>query len=276
MDSPSGHQPPQTPITHREPHFTPPNPEDRLPDFVARIQWGLGDAALGLVVFLMAGFAVAAAVTAFAILTPSTEIGSINETALLPIALGGLAASALAFAGVPFIASRTKGQQSLKKDFGFSFSSSDIPLGFGLGAACLGVAVAISLTWTFLAGEAPERTQLFPDSPSLAVFFVLLLVVGVGVPVVEEIFFRGLVLRSLMKRKPGRVKSPILVSSVLFGVLHVQEISFFGLVVAPLLVTLIGVVFAVAAIKTGRLGAPIVGHAVYNSTVLTLATFIAV
>jgi membrane protease YdiL (CAAX protease family) len=79
---------------------------------------------------------------------------------------------------------------------------------------------------------------------------------------VEELFFRGLVQRAVARRF-GRVAA-IGASAVLFGLAH------FELLQLPALI-LFGVVLAVLADRTGRLGPGIVAHAAFNAvTVLTL------
>ena len=81
--------------------------------------------------------------------------------------------------------------------------------------------------------------------------------VGIGAPVVEEIFYRGLLQRSLERRFgvwPG-----ILGSALLFGVSHFQLLQLPALV-------LFGVVLGLLAQRTGRLAAPIAAHIVFNMT----------
>ncbi|MHB1853573.1 MAG: CPBP family intramembrane glutamic endopeptidase, partial [Acidimicrobiales bacterium] len=85
---------------------------------------------------------------------------------------------------------------------------------------------------------------------------VLVLVVVVGAPVVEELFFRGLLLRSLQARI-GSVGA-VIVSGLLFGLAHFEPLQL------PVL-ALFGVVLGVLALRTGRLGPGICAHAAFNS-----------
>ncbi len=78
----------------------------------------------------------------------------------------------------------------------------------------------------------------------------------VGAPIVEELFFRGLLLRSLLGRTPPPVA--IVVSAVLFGLAHFEAVQFAGLAA-------FGVVLGVLAWRTGRLTPGIGAHAAFNA-----------
>jgi len=91
----------------------------------------------------------------------------------------------------------------------------------------------------------------------------LAIVVVVGAPVVEELFFRGLVLRSLQRRF-GDVWA-VVGSAMLFGVAHFEPLQL------PALVGL-GVVLGVMAVYNKRLGPSIFAHAGFNLvTMIALA-----
>ena len=91
---------------------------------------------------------------------------------------------------------------------------------------------------------------------------VLFLFLAVGAPLVEELFFRGLLLRSLARRFGPVVAT--LGSAVAFGLAHFELLQLAALI-------LFGLVLALLAERTGRLGPGIVAHATFNAaTVLTL------
>ena len=211
------------------------------------------------------------ALGSFAAVAVTLALAVSNSPATVPLAVAGFAATAGAFAGVPWLASRFKGLGSLREDFGFQFKFVDVPFGVALAVACLAVSTGASLVWQLVAGTPPPAGSLLPDGFSPLVFVVTLLVVGVGVPVTEELFFRGLALRAFCKRSRGTV-APVVLSSLVFGALHVQGWSVFGALVVPLLISTLGALFALAALRTGRLGAAIVGHGVYNTAVFAFAT----
>ena len=81
-------------------------------------------------------------------------------------------------------------------------------------------------------------------------------------PVVEELFYRGLLQRSLASRfNEGAV---LVVVAFVFAVVHFRPIEIPGLFV-------IGLVFGFAALRSGRLGPAIMIHAGFNATGLLLA-----
>jgi membrane protease YdiL (CAAX protease family) len=77
--------------------------------------------------------------------------------------------------------------------------------------------------------------------------------------VVEEIFFRGLVLRALLGRLP--VPAAVAVSGLAFAFAHFEPVQFAGLAV-------FGAVLGLLAWWTGRLGPGIAAHAAFNAAAL--------
>ena len=101
------------------------------------------------------------------------------------------------------------------------------------------------------------------DSAHGGGFIALTIVVVVGAPVVEELFFRGLVLRSLQRRFGDTWA--VVGSAVVFGVAHFEPLQL------PALVAL-GVILGVMAVSTKRLGPSIFAHAGFNLvTMIALA-----
>lgn len=90
---------------------------------------------------------------------------------------------------------------------------------------------------------------------------VLLALMGVGVvlvaPVVEELFFRGLLLDTMRER--WGTLAAVVGSSAFFGATHFQPLQFAGLTAA-------GLVFAAAVVRTERLGSAIAVHIGFNAT----------
>jgi membrane protease YdiL (CAAX protease family) len=79
----------------------------------------------------------------------------------------------------------------------------------------------------------------------------------VGAPLVEELFFRGLLFRALLGRAPVPVPVAVVVSALLFALAHFEAVQFAGLAV-------FGVVLALLAWRTGRLMPGIGAHAAFN------------
>jgi membrane protease YdiL (CAAX protease family) len=95
---------------------------------------------------------------------------------------------------------------------------------------------------------------------------VLALFVCVGSPLVEELFFRGLLMRALLggTARLGatlQVVVSIAVTSLLFALAHFEAIQFLGLAG-------FGAVLGVLAWRTGRLGPGLVAHASFNAVAI--------
>jgi membrane protease YdiL (CAAX protease family) len=218
--------------------------------------WGLGDAAAGFLVGLLVSGLVAG--------TWAAVSGSNRVT------LGALAASQaglwVGLLGAPVLASRRKGTGDLARDFGLRARWSDTALGVPVGVLCQLVLVPlIYLPLHDLVSrkelEAPVRRVT--NRAHGVGFFVLAVVVIVGAPVVEELFFRGLVLRSLQRRFGDGWA--VAGSAVAFGLAHFEPLQL------PALVAL-GVVLGVLALRTGRLGPGVFAHAAFNAvTIIALA-----
>lgn len=228
----------------------------RPPDAPAEPRWGLGDAALGWFASVVgAQLALAVAITVTG-----------SEDRSLALIAASLLGSYAGFLAIVLLAVHTKGSGSLVADFGLRFRRVDLLLGplAGLFATFVLVPV-VSLPVQRLFPEidlSAEARSLFEVVDGLGVGVLALLVAG-ATPVVEELFFRGLLLRALQRRVgPGWA---VALSSVLFGLAHLQGPQL------PALVAL-GVLLGLLVVRTGRLGGAIVAHAVFNG--LTVAYFV--
>jgi uncharacterized protein len=111
---------------------------------------------------------------------------------------------------------------------------------------------------TFTEDRLEERTRDLIEVAGESSVLLLVLVV-VGAPVVEELVYRGLIQRSFA----ARISDPLALvgASVWFAVIHFQLLEMPGLFVA-------GLVFGGCLLVTGRLGTAIVAHAAFNATAL--------
>ena len=107
---------------------------------------------------------------------------------------------------------------------------------------------------------------IFMEPQSLWTMLALLGLAMFIAPVAEEILFRGILVPLLMKRLGAG--PAVILSSVLFALVHLHAPSFF-----PLFVLATGL--ALAYIYTGSLWVPIMMHALFNGmnlAILLLAT----
>jgi CAAX protease family protein len=219
--------------------------------------WGLGDVLLGLAVAILgSGLTAWFAYTASG--TPADQ-GDQLPLGWLAVAQLGLWFGLL---GAPWLAARFKGN-GMRADFGLAARWSDLPIGVGVGLlAQLAIVTVIYLPIQLLtdvtAEDISEPAQNLTDRAAGPVGVILLvLIVGIGAPIVEEIFYRGLAQRSFIRRF-GPVWG-IALTSVLFAATHLEPLQFPALVAA-------GAVFGVLAYRFDRLGPAIAAHMVFNLT----------
>ncbi len=176
--------------------------------------------------------------------------------------------------GAAVVASHRKGAGTLAEDFGFWGRWSDIGIG---------VAVALAMQLVVLPGigyllrpllgrpEVSGPAQDLLDRSHGPAFIGLILSVAVGAPIVEELFFRGLLLRSLQRRVPAW--AAVAVSAVAFGIAHGSALPVDAVLLVMISLTVFGAILAVMAIRTGRLGPGIVAHAIFNLFTLLYLAF---
>lgn len=144
----------------------------------------------------------------------------------------------------------------------------DVPLGAAVGVAFqLLVVPGVYLPLRALIPHLEHRLGAPAREITLGAHgFGEVVVVGlvvVGAPIVEELFFRGLLLRSLDARLAplGRRAGPIgavVISGIVFGLVHAEPLQLLGL-------ALFGIALGALAETTGRLGPGVVAHASFNA-----------
>lgn len=110
---------------------------------------------------------------------------------------------------------------------------------------------------TFSGEKLEERAQDLADRATGFSVVLLVLVVVVGAPIVEELVYRGLLQRS-MASVAGALPALIL-TSIWFSLIHFSPVEYPGLFLA-------GLVFGAGVVVTNRIGPAIVTHAAFNAT----------
>jgi membrane protease YdiL (CAAX protease family) len=228
----------------------------------ARIAWGLPDALL----CWLAGYL--GAILASFPLYASQGSGDIDSKLVFGIILP---AQQLTVVLAVVYVSRLKGQRSLVKDFGFRIRLRDAK------ALTVGAVLEVGLTLALipilhLDPDAKNQELLRDLNEHRDAGTVVLFVIGAVVfaPLVEELLFRGVLLRGLLRRTEPA--TAVLLSAVIFAFVH-----FIGdpntLPFLPALAGL-GAVLAVVAIRSGDLSTSIFIHAGFNltTTILFLAS----
>ncbi len=229
-------------------------------------RWGFGDFWWGVLVYLVVGVAGTLAVAAVLAADSGDPIDEVDFGAYSTGVL--VLISAVGFFGVPWLATHRKGLRSLARDFGLRARPLDLLIGFGLGIAAL-IAAALVSSGLDAALDVEEDTSNVPvDSlDGVGQFVVFLVAVGIVTPIVEEVFFRGLVHRSFLKRGSS-VWFSFVATTVIFVIPHLSAVSTWkNAVTLAGAITALGATFHLACHLTkNRLGAPIVAHMVVNST----------
>lgn len=238
-----------------------------------RVRWGVGDALLGTVVTV-----VVPAVIGIAVLV-ATGRSSLDGVPLWQLALLQVPLWA-GLLGAPLWATHLKGRGSLAVDFGLvvrwrgdgasrlrRFARSDPVVGVVVGiGGQIALIVLVAVIYSILGidtsrvGESAE--ELTEEARSTVGVVLLILIVGLAAPVLEELFYRGLWLRALARRFSTR--TAVIGSSAVFALIHFQPYdlpALFGF----------GVIAAVLTVRTGRLGAAVWAHVAFNmAAVLSL------
>ena len=229
----------------------------RAPERGVGGRWGLGAAAVAFVV----GYVLAAVASSIAVATGAGTYDTLTVT----LSLVGLW---IGFAGIPVILSRTRGTGRLSQDFGLRVGGpADVGLGVAGGLGAYGfVLVYGAILSRFDHVDLGKGTDRLAGH-SLGIGFVLFGVsVAVGAPIVEELFFRGL-LQPSIQRWTGGIGG-VLITAALFGLLHVGD----NPIEAAFPLAVFGAIVGLMAWRTGRLGPGIIAHMTFNGiTVVVLA-----
>jgi membrane protease YdiL (CAAX protease family) len=230
------------------------DPPTSTADERTTVRWGFGDAAGGWVVAQFGGILASSVVLAVKGLEPD-EFDSLS--------LGWIAVAQLGLwfglLGAPWLATRFKGN-GMVRDLGLRFVTSDTWVGAGWGFVTQWAILLLYVPVFWLSDidvdEFNEPARQMSDRATDPVGVALLvLIVGIGAPIVEEIFYRGLMQRSLVRRF-GRTPG-IVLTAVIFGASHFQPLQF------PALVAF-GLVVGILAERYERLGPAIAAHMVFN------------
>lgn len=193
---------------------------------------------------------------------------------VLPIWLGLL--------GTAWWASRRHGTGNLIRDLALHFRPIDLAVGLGVGLGLRFVIGVWAVAYSAITGQQPTGNlePILGGGLGTGVLLVLnVLAIAVIGPAIEEIFFRGLGLRSALASLWRRAENPrfadpkrrvryaLGATSAVFALLHVSELTDFTSA-AVLLPGLFfsGWVFGWLTIRYGRLGPAVVSHVVFNAT----------
>lgn len=247
------------PGVHPPGHPAPPAPPTTQPRLPLQALWW---AAVGFVAGELAG-GLLAAVAATAL-----GVSAANITTSAPILLIGEVGLWAGMIGACLVVSRRYGTGSFRRDLTFGFRPVDVVYGIlaAIGALIVDAVVSGAFLHTRFHGT---NTQLITGQKAgSAGLVVVTLIVAVGAPFFEELFFRGVVRLALASRM--RPALAVVGQAVLFGLAHYQSGAGWGNVSVIIGISGIGLVLGITAQRSGRLGAGMIGHGLFNLTVALL------
>jgi uncharacterized protein len=215
------------------------------------LRWGLGD----VVWVWFAGLLVGAVAGAIAIAVRGRASGLDPDG--IDLAVGLFAQNGAILVALLFV-SRTKGLGTLHQDFGLVVRGRDWPwlaAGVLLQVVSYGMVLILQQVADLPEQQAADTVQ-HSQGPEIA-----LVVLGVALlaPLVEELLFRGLLLRALLRRTTPVLA--VVITSVVFAAVHLLDLSTASLM-APLL--LLATISGIRAVRTGDLSQSILLHVGFN------------
>lgn len=217
----------------------------------------------------------------------------------------------LVWAGAMWFSTRWRGLKSWAKDFWVRFKlPRDILLGLGLAVLGFALVQGLSIGAEAVGINVSEasNTEIFDRQEGVWKYFFFIGMVSLLGPFMEELFFRGFVMQAFIRHfRRGNISAPrgpvsnwffmnyttvfnryvdfrnwgyrhkysisAVLSSIMFGFMHFQGTSP-GQLLTVAVTGLLGLIFAIATIKTQRLGPAIFGHIFYNGTIAILTLFV--
>jgi membrane protease YdiL (CAAX protease family) len=167
------------------------------------------------------------------------------------------------------VATRRVRDEPLHRRFGLEFRPVDLGWGPLVWIATFGVQIVVALI--ILATRIPVRSNLegIEEGAWNRTYVVsTLLLAVVAAPIVEEIAFRAVLLRSLLSRC-GPVLA-IAVQAVLFGLAHIDPVRGVDNIGIAMVTGAIGASFGAAAYWLRRIPPTMIAHAIINGLALTL------
>ncbi len=176
----------------------------------------------------------------------------------------------IGFIGAPWLASFFQGTRHFFRDLGIKIKWIDL-IGIPIGLAGQFVVVLMYAPFQHEIHDFNGPTNRLTGSAHGGGFVVIAIAVCIFAPAMEELFFRGLLLKGLLRAftpmgATGRVRVAtvvlaVIVDGFLFGLAHGEWVQLAGLAV-------FGMVLATISYRTGRLGMNFLAHATFNSVAI--------
>jgi len=164
--------------------------------------------------------------------------------------------------GAAILASYAFGTRSPGRDLGWSLRREDLWIGLAVGVIGLLAATAVQLALSPFEQLTGTNTN-FIEEQTDTIFGTIAVVAStlLGAPIIEELFFRGLVQHALARLRTFA----IVLQAFIFGLIHVTPEEGLGNVGIVSGVAALALVLGFAVRRYGRLGPAIIGHMVFNA-----------
>ena len=191
-----------------------------------------------------------------------------NREALLLLSQGGLWSGLV---GAVRLTSRRLGTGNVWRDFGVRIEPMDTVVGLvvSIAARFAGIILAVILALIDRRLIGSDLAPLRHARQDPVVLLTVVIFVVVGAPFIEELFFRGLLLRSLVPLLGST--GAIVVQGLVFGALHMRPSYALGNVSLFVVIGILGVCLGFVAEHYRRLGPGMVAHCLFNLVALLLA-----
>ena len=210
--------------------------------------WGLAGVGVG---FALGGILEAFALVAF----PGSDAAQI---------LAGVAGLWTGLGGTCVFVSRKYGTGRLTDDFGLGVRPSDIWAGLLAALACFFVVGVVGNAFTGTRFHGSNTKIITAQQGNTVGVAIVTVVVAIGAPFFEELFFRGF-LRQALSTRIGMAAIPA--QAACFGLAHYQFGLGLGNVSVVTATAAMGVVLGYTAYLTKRLGAGMIAHGLFNFVV---------
>ena len=280
----------QQPLPVNMPYYAPVVPPRQIievkeaPKMVSKKAWGLKEIGLSILC------EIALLMLILPIAEGAIKAGNIT-LAIYASIIGQFGGMYAIWMGFMIYSSFFKGQKSWPRDFGFKFKWYDIFIGLGLGTLTLTIQNVVNfivrIIDTSQASVTLPSVHFLSSNPAVPYWYSILF--GIVLPCIcapffEELYFRGFIMGGMIRFFKRFTNTPALqwmnkfkyvfsalFSSILFGMLHIQNYQTQGDWLTAILIGTTGFVLAWSAILFKRLGPGMVGHATHN-TFITLTS----
>lgn len=161
------------------------------------------------------------------------------------------------------------GSGRLGSDIGLRLEWSDLGWGPVVWLGALAAQVAAAAVVLLLGLPIASNTDAITEVAADRTYVVSIVITAViAAPIVEEMVFRGVVMRGLQSRLSMPVVIPL--QGVLFGAAHLDPVRGAGNVGLVVVLSGVGIAFGVATALLRRLGPAIIAHGLFNGAVLLI------